>query len=135
LFGKLIEDPEATNVTGQYDNFCGYYNVVPSEMPIDAEPLRSIEEMVEGYNKIFKTASVWAEPIPYNATTDGVFSASSLRQQQNDRLWESKRVSKEWEDWYSKWGATNGVDSRPPDPSGQLGPVGAQAAAVSHMPC
>jgi hypothetical protein len=118
LFGNLIKDPEATNVTAQYDIFCGYYNVVPSETPIDAEPLKSIEEMVEDYHSIFKTVSVWAKPLPYNATTDGVFSASDEKRQQEDRLWESKRVSKEWDDWYSKRGP-NCLDSSTPSRSGR----------------
>jgi hypothetical protein len=120
MFGKLIKDPEATNVTVHYDNFCGYYNVVPSEMTIDAETYdirMSIEQRVKNWSNAIKTASVWAEPLLYNATTDGVFDASSEKLQQEDRLWESKRGSKEWEEWHSKWGATNGLGSRAPTSS------------------
>jgi hypothetical protein len=123
MFGKLIEDPEATNVTVHYDIFCGYYNVVPSEMTIDAETRSdsrmSIEQRVKYYSNAIKTAPVWAEPLPYNETTDGAFDAGSEQLQEEDRLWESKRGSKEWEEWHSKQGASNGQGSSPPSRSGR----------------
>jgi hypothetical protein len=117
LIGKLIEDSEATNVTEHYGNFCGYYNVDLDEMTVDAETFGSwgsLEDRVKSYRNTVKTASVWAEPLPYNATTDAALDASSEDLVQEDRLWESKRGSKEWEDWHNKWGATNGLGSRPP---------------------
>jgi hypothetical protein len=98
LFGDLFKNPESPNVTVHYDVFCGYYNVVPSEMTIDAETSgddMSIEDRVKYYRGGLDDAVVWAEPLPYNETTDGAYDASSERLMQQDRLWESKRGSKE----------------------------------------
>jgi hypothetical protein len=117
LFGNLIKDPETPNVTVHYDVFCGYYHVVPSEMTIDAETSgndMSIADRLKYYGSGMDYASFWAEPIPYNETADAAHDPSIERVLQQDRLWESQRGSKEWEEWQSKNGATNGEGSSAP---------------------
>ncbi|WIA36734.1 hypothetical protein OEZ86_008005 [Tetradesmus obliquus] len=118
LFGNLIKDPEAPNITVHYDVFCGYYHVVPSEMTISSEAGKwdmSVNETVEFWSAAFPGASVWAQPLPYNETTDGAFDYSE-RLMQQDRLWESKRGSKEWQEWYSTKGP-DGKGSSAPSPN------------------
>ncbi|WIA36736.1 hypothetical protein OEZ86_008006 [Tetradesmus obliquus] len=120
LFGKLIRDPAATNVTVYNGVFCGYYHVVPSEMTILTNASSwtdvTIERRVDYGGRLPQGAIVWAEPLPYNATTDGAFGGMSAAEQREGRLWESKRGSKEWQEWYSTRGP-NGKGSPSPSPS------------------
>eukprot|EP00878_Enallax_costatus_P033116 GHUV01036503.1.p1 GENE.GHUV01036503.1~~GHUV01036503.1.p1 ORF type:complete len:194 (+),score=13.79 GHUV01036503.1:137-718(+) len=102
LFGNKITDPEKQILFGHYDIFCGYFKVFPDTMKVDGGFGEATNE--DEAKRYGGTPGVlaWVESVPYNPAVDGVLAPGEQRLLKEDLLWESKRGSQEWKDFYSE---------------------------------
>ncbi|WIA44583.1 hypothetical protein OEZ86_007306 [Tetradesmus obliquus] len=129
LFGNKITDPQAARLPGNYDQWCGFFWVDPSNMSIGGNFREDykVAAMANYYEQLLG-APVSLAPLPYNATTDGAFDSWAAKGYVDDLLWESKRGTSNWDAFYASGGAAPPLN---PNAGAQGGPAGAAAAAAA----
>eukprot|EP00879_Flechtneria_rotunda_P000333 GHRR01000424.1.p1 GENE.GHRR01000424.1~~GHRR01000424.1.p1 ORF type:complete len:399 (+),score=100.55 GHRR01000424.1:232-1428(+) len=110
LYGQLIRDPAEQILPGHYE-FCAYFWVEPDTMTIDGVfGLPTLQESTEEWG-VGNGVHADLSATRYNHTIDGAFSAVSLLEQEQDRLWRSKNGTPEWVAFYKQYALNGAADN------------------------